>query len=396
MGSLAWIALRIGTDRRKLQFFPLGKRVFLRKQDHGSGPEYSGRGGDHVYTQFLILPPAALAKFHNDPFSIFRAIAAIGDLLVVSDPPSELPPIQLTGRAPTTDQILLAQLAHSPGPRVMGGLLHAALSEQRLVVMGAGGERLLAGLMSCLPVNRRTEFSFSTGLRLSTRRPFRVAVISEGGPDVQRFAHQCGARVFTIEQLAELPIETDPWATMVTTALGQSKMRMLANAVANPENVQKGGSSAPQSPVIGLHAESATYDDQRELDPASSLVGHASHAGLQRGPIGNHQGTQETIVKPPRRDVVSDNPATQEMLERLDDLVYEAIGGKAGSFDELVEYWPEVLNQLGDDTIAESREHYLQHALATWTQTDSKSTQDLSRTALALDVLCLLFPNEDG
>jgi hypothetical protein len=118
------------------------------------------------------------------------------------------------------------------------------------------------------------------------------------------------------------------------------------------------------------------------------LIGHASHSRFSRAEVA------EATTQVARRQTKVEDPATQEMLERLDDLVYESIGGKSESFDQLIEYWPEVLTHLGDDLVAESREHYLQHALATWTQTNPQGIQDLARTSLALDVLCLLFPEE--
>ncbi len=58
----------------------------------------------------------------------------------------------------------------------MAALVEIALSSRRLVVVCPNGEQVLAGLISCLPLQHRTGISLSTGLKLSPRRPFRVSV----------------------------------------------------------------------------------------------------------------------------------------------------------------------------------------------------------------------------
>ena len=90
-----------------------------------------------------------------------------------------------------------------------------------------------------------------------------------------------------------------------------------------------------------------------------------------------------------------ENPETLELLELLDDLVFDAIADKPSAFNRLAEFWPAVLVQLDPEALAESREQYLRHALAVWTVPDGEGPQDLGRAAAALDVLCLLFPETE-
>jgi hypothetical protein len=130
-----------------------------------AGEEYSGRGGRQVYTQFLIVPPDVLARFANNPFAVVRAATASGALRVYEPVPERLEGLSLSGRSPAVDSSLVAQLACRPGPAGMATFLQAALASDHLAVASAtSADVLLAGLVNLLPVECRTEFSFSTGL----------------------------------------------------------------------------------------------------------------------------------------------------------------------------------------------------------------------------------------
>ena len=43
-----------------------------------AGPEYSGRNGPRVYTQFFVVPPTVLARFANNPFALLHAARVQG------------------------------------------------------------------------------------------------------------------------------------------------------------------------------------------------------------------------------------------------------------------------------------------------------------------------------
>jgi hypothetical protein len=79
-------------------------------------------------------------------------------------------------------------------------------------------------------------------------------------------------------------------------------------------------------------------------------------------------------------------------LERLDDLVFEAVSGNQASLEELKTLWPKVRDELGDSLLAESREQYLRYALTSWEKLAHRDT--IRNPALAmqsLEVLCVLF-----
>lgn len=51
-----------------------------------------------------------------------------------------------------------------------------------------------------------------------------------------------------------------------------------------------------------------------------------------------------------------------EQLERLDDVIFSAIGGSEADLAEAHTLWPKVVEELGWDHVAESREQYLRYA----------------------------------
>ena len=79
-------------------------------------------------------------------------------------------------------------------------------------------------------------------------------------------------------------------------------------------------------------------------------------------------------------------------MERLDDLVFEAIAGKPGAFNELKQFWPQVLAELGPDLLHESREQYVKHALRVWREcVEGESIRNPALAIAAMDVVCLIL-----
>ena len=206
-------------------------------------------GGQRVYTQCLVVPPEVLLRFGNNPFALMHAASAdglwqvgseirqgddeagqVGNLSYVS----RLEPLVLTaGGAAPVDQALLAFLAADPGPENVATMVQTA----RHAVCLALGCRpsptpLIAGLFSCLPPECRLEFSFSTGLKFSPRRPFRIVALS-GDP-----AERCWIANYSNVAVLELrggktppPTPIDGWARLIRQTLSTGHIPFLAAQV---------------------------------------------------------------------------------------------------------------------------------------------------------------------
>jgi hypothetical protein len=200
-----------------------------------AGAEYSGRGGDTVYTQFLVVPPDVLARFANNPFAIVRAAAASGALCVYENVPETLEPIELCGRAPVVEPGLVARLAREPGWAAMAALVQTALASERLAIFSdVAAEQLIAGLFSLLPVECRTDFSFSTGLKFSPSRAVRISSM----PDDEAAWRALARRGITLLRLDNTPSSGDerltPWAAWIAEILAAGKLSVLAAELERP------------------------------------------------------------------------------------------------------------------------------------------------------------------
>jgi len=112
---------------------------------------------------------------------------------------------------------------------------------------------------------------------------------------------------------------------------------------------------------------------------------HAAHARTA--------GTASTCgVARPSAQLAPDSPEVLARLEQLDDVVYEAMDGQATALEELETLWPEVLAELGEELVAESREQYLRYAVQIWERSlDANGLRSAGKATQALEVLCILF-----
>lgn len=158
-------------------FHPLPSGAYCISRSTMRGWEYGDASPHFAYTQCLIVPPAELFSFANNPFAVLRAAMAGGILDIQHHVSGQLEPLRLSGESPPVDATLLGRLREEPGCDWLAATVQAALDSQRLVLhQTKKTEHLLAGVLQCIPVECRTEFSFTTGLHDSPDRPFRVTV----------------------------------------------------------------------------------------------------------------------------------------------------------------------------------------------------------------------------
>ena len=156
-------------DARSINFHPLPSGNHCISLTMAAGSEYSGRGGMRFFTQCFAVPPGVLARFANNPFALMAAVVS-GGRLYVDALPDALESFSLVGRADAVDTLLLSDLSLHPGAAWMATLVQAALESTTLAIAGPlSPEKIIAGLLNCLPPPSRTEYPFSTGLICSSR-----------------------------------------------------------------------------------------------------------------------------------------------------------------------------------------------------------------------------------
>jgi len=391
--------LELGPETASVNFHPLPSGAYCVSRTAPAGWEYSGRGGHRVYTQCLIVPPEVLSAFANNPFAVVRAATAGGMFQMHAKAPKRLEPLELAGRAAPVDQSLLARLAANPGPHQVAALVQAALDSSCLAVAGSpSAGHLIAGLFSCVPPECRREFSFSTGLKFSSRRSFRIVALSGDKAERRWVAHQPNVTVLEVSDGAPaVSAPMDGWARFIERVLASGRTSFLAAQLSK----RRFDLSTGDLPALGLQlledldasaflGEPNAEEDQKGDSP---LLAQRAHAAHQRFEKSSPQATASKLeMVAPSKYLKSDSPKLAMKLEYLDDLVYEAIGGQVTALEQLQTVWPEVLAELGDGLLAESREQYLRYALSIWEEcVEPGSVRNPARAVQALEVLCTLF-----
>lgn len=419
--------LESGEDAVSINFHPLPSGAFCVSKTTPAGREYSGRSGPKIYTQCLLVPPEILARFANNPFALLNAAFAQGSLKVHDPLPEQLDAFRLVGKASAVDQALLTQLFADPGAAWLGALVEGALRSASLALIAGGHAiRLIAGIINCLPLECRTEFSFCTGLKQSPRRPFRMLCLGDDPAEQRRLLRQ---QDMTVLELSGKPpqqfMSVDGWSGFVALTLASGKTAFLAQELAksrpalaardleqlgnqlletlaaNARGAESIGAAAAQ--LADAAPQVADAASQTEATPPGwSKSSHAAedqhradaaHLRFQRAAKSATEPPANFEWEPDPAQVLGQQcPAAMEQLERLDDAVFEAIAGKPGALDQLRKLWPEVLAKLGPGMVEESREQYLHHALRVWRNClEGDQIRNPGLAVAAMDVVCLLF-----
>jgi hypothetical protein len=383
-------------DRASVNFHPLPSGAYCVSRTVAQGHEPSSRGV-RVYTQCLVADEAALARFSNNPFLLLEAAQATGGLTVYDRVPDALPALDLPGRAATVEQPLLERLAAAPGPQWMGTLTQAALESACLAIAGADVEPLLAGLMSLLPTECRCEFSFSTGLKFSIQRPFRIVTLPCTAADLPIWQRRYNLTVLDFS--AQPPSEYAPldgWPRLVERSLATGRVSTLAMQLSR----HRPGLTTEDLPALGLQLLEELDASALRRMPERRVAAAACEDGVAiRQAHAGHPELFPSATTPerpgpvhPSHQLHPDSPAVLEKLEHLDDAVFDAMAGKPGALDTLRRLWPRIRQELGPELLTESSEQYLRYALSIWEQySASREERDPTRALQALDVLCILF-----
>ncbi|MDG2385431.1 MAG: hypothetical protein P8N76_27415 [Pirellulaceae bacterium] len=141
----------------------------LSRTTHG-GPEYSGRGGLQVFTRFLLLQSHQLATFENNPLALIQTARILGHMRLHLAPPTELDPIELPEHALNTHPYR-PETANVPIDEVVRILQF----QNRVAILGLKNPYpTLAHILQLMPKSERLGLSFTTGLKPSVHREFRL------------------------------------------------------------------------------------------------------------------------------------------------------------------------------------------------------------------------------
>jgi len=378
-------------EAESLNFPPLPSGTYGLTRTVQAGWEQGG--GRRMFTHCLVVPAEVLARFANNPLAISQSISQRGLWRNPLQPAAPLKPLSISGGAAPVDQSLLQLLVEQVGSKAMALLVQAARDAVCLAISAACPiERLLAGLFSCLPPQCRLEFSFSTGLKFSPRRPYRLLMLASDPAERAWTANY--PNVTTLELGPEMPksMLLDGWSLLVERALAADRIAFLAAQLSK----RRFDLGLDDLPALGLQLLESLDGSQlrgeapTDRQPRANPLAHAAHRQFAKS--AESASATLSAQTAPSAEIGLQSPEILEKLEYLDDLVYEAISGHAGSLEQLRTAWPKLLAELGEPMLSESREQYLRYALSVWQEcSESDGIRNPSKAIQALDVLCLLF-----
>lgn len=180
-----WAPTQVPGDAPKawtISYFPINDEMVAVTRTVLGGPEYSSRGGFQVITMILLLRNEQFHAYSCNPILVVKTALAVGllrmplnvdcDQLPVASLPSQpllLPPESSSQDAGLEDQVNASEAAALENIADM--IRHA----QRIALIGHHDPiAVVERLIPKLSLEARREFSFTTGLLPTVRRPFQA------------------------------------------------------------------------------------------------------------------------------------------------------------------------------------------------------------------------------
>jgi len=406
-------------EQGSFNFHALESGTFCISRTIAAGNEYSNRGGARLFTRCLVVSPQALDRFANDPFRLFEAASSSGELDQFDGKSPNLDPISLIGRATPIDQDKVKQLAVGIGTDRIAVLLKTMLTSKAFAVAAAPRTDLVfAGLLNLLPRECRLEYSFTTGLRFSAIRPYRCFAIGNDLSQQRQLERQPDVGVIDLRIMPVASTDaTAQWSNLVVELITKRRLDLLTELFkqnrpglktsdlaelaqdfrwANTDIATNHSTDGPQE-TVGVSSDTACSGSSNDSSFIESPPAPTANPGLSKSVQRKYHAGQTRKSKRPTMPGTTKAGTldltcnwTMDSLQQLDDTVFAAFEGDSGALEALKALWPEMLSQLDPKIVNESREAFLQRALATWNN-DNSNVRNLEKAAVALDVLALLF-----
>jgi hypothetical protein len=146
---------------------------------------------------------------------------------------------------------------------------------------------------------------------------------------------------------------------------------------------------APEPRAAHAGQKQAAGDESTALVPSDQNSASRAERNSARDAHSGRPG--DGLLSSPSELLDVHSPEAVELLEKLDDCVFDAISGDQRALGEVIRLWPEVLQVLGPSKIEESREQYLRYALSIWESCLDEGLREPKRAVASLQVLNVLF-----
>lgn len=408
-----------GQQASSLNFFRLASGRFCVSRSAAVGAEYSARRGPRIETYCLVVSAELLAKFGASPKSLYEAASVGGKLCHSDPPPRHLTAFQLPGRKPVFDTQLVSQLVDHFGVPSWVTLLEAAICSPSLGLVahslmdhdqgGLAIDTVVTALLNCLPLFSRTEISFTTGLKHSTRRPFRWMAIESDPAQQRHMARHFDVAVFDLGEPSKWTrvkrsSSDHGWITFVSECLRQRRVDVLEdclgtasrtvslNSLSRLGNQWLGTLARSARPVAAMsaggNANGAPDVSDAESKPvdARNLRPHQPH---KRATNSRPADTSQSLPVGPAQRLRTARPELSQRFSPLDQAIVDWFGHATETIESIAALWSDLQTALSADERESIRLEYLRYIMSVWNQllADSESSGEVSPRAL--DAICL-------
>ncbi len=178
-----------------INFFPVIDNLFAVSRTVLGGPEYSGRGGLQTVTFLALATADQLRRYGNDTIALTRIAMRRGDMCFVdgsfSNSPIELPEHH------TTVENIPSRLQYLP---LLDETIELVAGGHQVALVGVRQPlKAMQSIIHRLPIEHRTAFSFTTGLKPSSQRPFSVHIAQSADIDTRAYFSRKAIRVVNAE-----------------------------------------------------------------------------------------------------------------------------------------------------------------------------------------------------
>ncbi len=170
-------------DASSLNFHPLDNDLFSLSRTVNGAPEFSQRGGLQVVTMILVVNRKQLAGYGNNSLVLARTARALGHLRWTNDFPTRLPSIELPDEASSES---IVPTPSQPFPALQTTINLLRREQEVALVVENDGLSSIESILDQLPMSERCPISFTSGLKPSKQRPFRLQVVRDTDQMTQR------------------------------------------------------------------------------------------------------------------------------------------------------------------------------------------------------------------
>ena len=253
-----------------INYHRLASGRFAVSRTHLAGNEYSGRGGGQVYSHILVLQEEVFAKFGYHPFRVLEAAEVAGRLGTWEGGEAALASFPMPGACSPSLGMEVARAKHNLSSWLLARLVHITMLQRDVGVITDHNPHLqVAAMFDLLPLHRRQEMTFSTGLKPSSQRHFHL-LVAHSDDDANNVQLQDRQRTwFDLRPDVADPVgRLDEWPEFIAALLEGGHIATLPRLLRSADRQRDGSLSGIISELqLGLQRNVGL-----EPSPAEALV----------------------------------------------------------------------------------------------------------------------------